>query len=163
MTLLFLTSRSWVSAVIRWVTGSEASHVAIGMDLHGVPILMHADVGGAQVSLRSKVLQGHSVVAEYDCLTIPATHIVGSVACLGERYDYVGFFGYAVVIAARHLGRRVKNPLASPRAMVCSEFVLSLDTRGEYVPPWSVLDPERTTPEDLLAICRARIDLFAKL
>jgi hypothetical protein len=163
MTLLFLTSRSWISAVIRWFTEGKASHVAIGMELHGVPILMHADVGGVQVSLRSKVLQGHSIVAEYECLTIPETHIYGAVACLGERYDYVGLFGYALVIAARHIGKRVKNPFASPRAMVCSEFVLSLDRTGEFVPPWAFLDPEQTTPEDLLGICRGRIDLFTQL
>jgi len=158
-----MTSRSWLSAVIRWVTGGNASHVAIGLDLNGVPVFLHADMGGVHLSLRSKVMQGHSLVAEYRCMTIPDGHVVGAVAHLGERYDYVGLFGYALVLAARHIGKRVKNPFASPRAMVCSEFVLSLDRAGEFVPPWAFLDPEQTTPEDLLGICRGRIDLFTQL
>jgi len=163
MTLVFLTSRSWISSAIRWVTGSEASHVAICLELQGIPVFLHATVGGVQVSLRSKMMLGHSLVAEYECLTIPKGYVVGAAAHLGDRYDYVGIFGFALVIAARRIGRRIRNPFASPRAEVCSELVLSLDPRGECVPPWAFLDPERTTPEDLLEVCRGRIDLFARV
>lgn len=164
MTLVFLTTRGVLSRLIRWATNSAASHVAIGVDLAGVPLLLQADIGGVQTTLRERFIQrGHVVVAEYECATLPPIALAGAVSCIGEHYDYVGLLGYAFVMLGRHFGRKVRNPLASSKATVCSEFVLSLDPRGEHVPDWATLAADRTSPEDLLQVCRSRADLFTKL
>jgi hypothetical protein len=161
VTLVFTTTGSWVSAIIRWFTGGIASHVAIGTDLHGVPVLLHADVGGVQLSHRGRFFGdfgSNAVVAEYRFVgDVAEARLARAVAHLGDRYDYAGLFGYAPVMVARWLGKKIRNPLASPRAMVCSEFVLLLDVGGDLVPAWQGLDPERTTPEDLLAICKESV------
>jgi hypothetical protein len=101
------------------------------------------------------MLQSHFVVAEYGFVSTSAsTRLARAAAHLGDRYDYVGLFGYIPVMIARWLGRKIKNPLAEPGAMVCSEFVLSLDQDGDLVPEWDGISTTGTTPSDLLKICR---------
>jgi len=54
----------------------------------------------------------------------------------------------------RYLGWAIKRPLTSPRAVVCSEFVARLNLAS-----FATLDPEKTTPKDLLAVCLASSEL----
>jgi len=150
--LVFTASNDLLSRSIRWFTNGRASHVAIGAQLCGVPVLIHATVGGVLVSPRAKWLRGRKLVAEYAFTNGSGVDVAGAVKRLGERYDYVGLFGFVPILVARWFGVRIRNPFASPRAVVCSELVLRAD-KYNNVKEWRGMDPERTSPADLLEAC----------
>jgi hypothetical protein len=156
-TLIFTTSSSLLSRVIRWFTRSACSHVAIGTELAGMPVLVHATAGGVQVTARSEWLASNQLVAEYAFRRPSDASLRHALKHLGEKYDYLALIGFAVAIAAwRLLKVWMRNPFASPRAMVCSEFVLHLDHAGR-IPEWRGLDPERTHAQDLLTHCEEEV------
>lgn len=148
MTVIFTTSSSPLSWLIRWATGSKVSHVGIGTTLHGVPVVIHADVGGVQVATRAKFLQHQSIYAEFSPIDEPVDlRMSAAVLSIGEGYDYFGLFGLAVVVLAwRWLRLRLRNFAASPRAVVCSELV----TRALGLP-----NADATSPQVLLETCEA--------
>lgn len=151
VTLIFTTAKgfSLMSRLIRWWTRSEASHVAIGVEMFGVQLLLHATKGGVKFEPRAKYLRGNKVVREVRFRHPEALELDAAVRMLGTKYDYLSLLGYALLIPLwRHLKVWIKNPFASPSAVVCSEFVLALDPD---LPEWKGLDPERTTAQDLLS------------
>jgi hypothetical protein len=154
VTIVF-TTRDWLFArLIRKITKSPTSHVAMGGMIHGVPILVHADYGGVQVSPLTKYLRQNRVVAIYRPKGVDLVpSICSAVQAIGQGYDYVGLFGYAWVMVARRFGRKVKNPLASAAGTVCSELVTRVCQA--MVPGWRDIEPEETTPEDLLELVAA--------
>jgi len=156
VTLVFTTTTSPVSQAIRWVTGSRVSHVAIGLSWEDVPVIVEATTGGVKNSPRVLWAKDHILVAEYTFKPSVVVDLSEAIATIGAAYDYVGLAGYLVVLLGRRLGRKLKNPLASEKAMVCSEFVLCLN-KEKTIPEWKDLDPEATTPEDLFRICEKAV------
>jgi hypothetical protein len=139
------------------------SHVAIGgLELNGVPVVLHASVGGVQVTPRSSFLYSHTLVSEYAFQNVEVD-VPGAIVALGERYDYVGLFGYVVVAVGRWFGKKLKNPFASPHATVCSEFVFALDRDKSRLPEWSSLVPSSTEPQDLVEIARLHSEHFERV
>lgn len=164
LSIVFTVSDSFVSKAIRWVTKSETSHVAIGTEIFGVPVFMHSTVGGVQITPRERYLKNNRVVAEYvanvDVESKLRNNVMKVAEYLGEKYDYIGLVGYAILIFAWRLFRKkIKNPLASPTAMVCSEFVVHLNADGD-IPEWDGLDPERTHPQELLERCEKEVSML---
>jgi len=142
------------------VTESEVSHVAIGTEIFGEPVLIHSaldgDTGrsGVQITPRNKWLRDNYVVAEYDIVPDVSENMGSLIKLLCERYDKMGLVGHLIVIAAKYLGKKIMNPLSRPNYWVCSRYVLKLDPSGQTIPEWAGLDPEKTTPHDLLMLCR---------
>lgn len=155
MKVTFTTADVWYAKLIRWFTRGRASHVLIGVTLFGREVFMHANVGGIQVTPRERFLYKNQVVAEFETRQeIPSDLLRMAAGHLGESYDYVGLFGFIwPMMLWRWLHLKVKNPLANARGMVCSEFVARVDTDGLVIPEFRGLDPEDTTPEDLLVLC----------
>jgi len=153
ITIIFSTSTSILSRLIRRFTRSQTSHTAIGTEMHGVPVVIEATVGGVRIFPRARWQRGRPIVAEARCLLDLERGLAHAIEHVGDRYDYKGLVGNLFVLIARWLGKKIKNPLASPKAVICSELVLHLDHEG-HVPEWKGLDPEATTPEDLLRLCR---------
>lgn len=160
-TICFTTSRSWspVSWLIRKFTGSRVSHVALCVDIYGIPVMLHATMGGVQLTLRNRFEADNHIVEEFRFkpdMTIGVYHTIAQ--HLGDRFDYVGLLGHAYVsVVWKWLKRKRRNPLASPSALVCSEFVLHVDPTKQ-IEEWKWLDPERTTPQDLLDCCQLEIN-----
>lgn len=155
-TLLFTTTNTPISRLIRWVMGSRASHTAIGLLWEDVPVVVEATTGGVKNTPRALWAKDHIVIAEYSFKPGVVVDLSEAITGLGRAYDYVGLLGYLVVLLGRRLGRKLKNPFAREAGLVCSEFVLCLDKEGS-IPEWKGLDPEATTPEDLLQICEAAV------
>jgi hypothetical protein len=159
-TLVFTTSSHWLSKTVRWMTNSITSHVCLGTEIFGEPVLIHSaldgDTGrnGVQITPRSRWLENNVIVAEYAIIPDVTDNMRPMIKLLCERYDKMGLLGYVIVIVARYLGKKIMNPLASARAYVCSRYVLKLDPGGTLIPEWKGLDPEKTTPHDLLQLCR---------
>lgn len=155
-TIVFATRKrfNFLSATIRWFTGSPASHVLIGLEWLGVPVFVHATIGGVVVSPRKKFLKSSRIVQEFRVLPNVDVNVVRMLCRLDEDYDYPALLGYGLLIAARRLFRvKMKNPFASSRGVVCSEFVVNL-RHGGIIPEWCDLDPESSTPADLLDRCK---------
>ena len=156
LTLCFTTSRSWISKAIHWFTRSRVSHVMIGCQYQGMPFFLHASSGGVQLTPRAKYLKSNVVVDEYRILPDVEVGFDHALSHLNEKYDYLTLFGWgAVILLWRWFRIKAKNPLESPTAMVCSEFVCHLDMAhggmpGKLIPEWEGLDPDKTHCQMLL-------------
>jgi len=154
ITVGFSTSSDWISRAIRWITRSRVSHAWLCLEWYGMLFIIHATVGGVKVTPRSKWESGHNkIVGEFRPKADVTEGVKHALSFLDEEYDYVGILGYIfVVFWKRWFNKKIKNILARPNAMVCSEFLVHLADKGG-IPEWRELDPERTTPKDLLEIC----------
>ena len=150
VSIIFTQSGSLFSKLIMFFTGSKTSHVMIGYDLLDTPVCIHAGPRGVVIDTRKRALKKRRVHKEFRIEH--GVHLRHAMTKLGEGYDVGGLFGFFPVWIARWLGRKIKNPFASPTAVFCSEFVLMLNQCG-CIPSFDGLDPETTTPEDLLIIC----------
>lgn len=156
ITVVFTSPKRWtlLSWLIKKFTKGKSSHVALGAELYGVPVLIHSTMGGVQVTPREKYFKSDVVVEEYAFIPDMTHGLQHAVTHLNQHYDYVGLLGYAMLLVAwRWFKKKIKNPLAAPKAMVCSEFVCHIDHEGQ-IAEWADLDPERTTPQDLIERCR---------
>ncbi len=159
--LVFTTSSHWLSRVIRWLTNSEVSHACLGTEIFGEPVLIHSaldgDTGknGVQITPRDKWLEDNIIVAEYEIIPDVTENMGPMIRLLRAKYDKMGLIGYLFVFMAMYLGRKIMNPLSHPTRYVCSRYVLQLDPHGDKIPEWKGVDPERTTPHDLLQLCRS--------
>lgn len=163
LSLAFTTGRDPVSWLIRLLTRSRCSHVAVAFDLYEMPVLVHAAVGGVRVLPRWKWFRLNKLVAEYRIRADLRDNMPFALSCIGTDYDYPGLLGFVPVLLWRWLGKKIKNPFASPRALVCSEFALQLDPNGKNIPEWRGLDPEATEPGDLLEICEKSVISFERM
>lgn len=153
----FSTSTSPVSAVIRTLTRSRASHAWFlyrDTDL-GLDMVLEA-VGSGLRLIPFEVWRHHNRVVA----TVPLGRslnqgLAHAVMWIGTRYDGGGLFGMAVVMVGRWFRRTWRNPWASSRALFCSEVVVRALQRDGF-PGAERLDPEGTSPADLMAFLGAR-------
>jgi hypothetical protein len=131
---------------------SKVSHVSLWFFLFDVPTVLEASTGGVKPQLLSTWLKKNKVIKKFKPLVDISGGLKASIKLLNEGYDYVGFIGYIPVIIARYFKKSIKNPIASSNKLICSEFVLMLDTYGE-IPEWNKLDKRSTDPETLLENC----------
>lgn len=143
--VVFTTSTSWLSRAIRWVTGGEVSHVGLVLDFFSTPVVLHASVGGVEIDKLSTFLKSRTVVAVYRSQTSLLPELSRAVQHIDEQYDYVGLLGYLVSEVFRRVGMFVRNPLARPDALVCSEFLALA---------FGLKAPENVTPQDLYDFIR---------
>ena len=156
MQLLFTTTGSWISRLIRKLTSSSVSHSALGLEWGGVPVILEADWNGVVLKVRSVWETQVKVIAEYEVL--PRLELNRALSHIGARYDYRGLLGFLWVLVAKRLGKRLNNKLASSKAMICSEFIVRLG-QG-VIEGWGQFDPETTSPADLHSWCETASSLL---
>jgi hypothetical protein len=144
-TVIFSTTNWPISWLIRTVEGVPFSHCALGT-AHGTVI--EASVAGVHRSWRCDWEKKNRVVAEFDA---PMANVAAAEREIGKRYDYPALLGFGLVVPlSRWAGFKLANPLASPKALVCSELVaLSLVGMRQM----ENVDPGQVTPKELFAIC----------
>jgi hypothetical protein len=158
LTIVFSTTQMFLSRIIRWATRSRASHVLIGSELHGIPIVIEASVGGVRILHRDHAVGPSTLVSEYVIVSDRSSDIARAVERLGDKYNYAGLIlGFPIVLLARWLGKKIKNPLRSPHEEVCAEFVTEVFSD---IPAFAKLDPSVTTPEDLIEACEKSADFL---
>jgi len=152
----FSTSRSLVSRIIRAFTRSPVSHAFLVVDdsFFGLPLVMEADRNGFVLVPFKGYADAHQVVALFEPLYPLETGVKLAAEWLGTRYDYVGVLGMFFVVVGRWFGRKVRNPLVSSRAVFCSEVLARVLMASGY-PGSDALDPDNTSPAELLAFLRA--------
>jgi len=151
--VLFSTSNHLLSRMIRWLTKSPVSHCAIRICPYGVPMVFQASVGGVQPMLESAWLKKNTVIKKFLVLPDVSTGVAKAIGMLNASYDYLALFGFLVVWWEMRRGRKVKNPLASPNMVVCSEFLLHVDA-DDKIPEWNDFEWESTFPSQLMVSCK---------
>lgn len=146
------------SRVIRWITGSKASHAWILFDdtFFGLNMVMEAtETGFRLIPYENFKAEGNDVVAVVEPPYPLDDGVHQAARWLGEKYDFAGLFGSIFVMFGRWLRRKWRNPFAGARSMFCSEAVVRVMQAARF-PGSEAFDPEATTPQDLL-------DFFVKV
>ena len=142
-----------VSSLISWFEdGSRITHAGIGLNIDGVPHILHATWPKVVLVPRSQVLQTHNVVAEFEVIPDISNEIEIAEKKVGEPYSLLTLFGYIAVVIGKYLGIGIDNPLACKSSCVCSEFVIEADSKHEIL-EFDGIDPADITPADLYFIC----------
>lgn len=146
---VYSTTEWPLSKAIRVLTKSPVSHCSIWLTVYGVPLVLQASIGGVKFACREEWLK-HNKVVKVRRFRLDVTRgLQSAIGLLNARYDYVALLGYPLVMLARWFGRKIKNPLASASAQVCSEFLLHVDAFDE-VPEWNAFEWDTTTPLELM-------------
>jgi len=155
VTVLFSNSpNNPVSWLIRTITDSFVSHTAFVVDIFGIPLVLEATWKGVEFTPFPNWLEHNRLIESYDA-DVPTEAVKAAILTLDAAYDVVGLLGYLPVLVGRSLGLLWRNPLASPKATVCSELVyrLLMDRPG-----FRGIDPETVTPEDLRRLCAVNLE-----
>lgn len=67
---------------------------------------------------------------------------------LGEKYDFAGLFGMAIVLLGRRLKKKWKNPFRSSHSQFCTDFVANVFISAKF-PGTESADPETTDIKDI--------------
>ncbi len=159
--IIFTASKTWFGRAIRWLTNGTVSHAMLEYDskLWGGRWVAEATIGGVRKVPSHKAK--HNVVCEYRLKADPQKGCEAIREYFGNAYDYVDLFWTAwFIIAWRWLKMKVKKPLSSTKAQVCSELM------ARFVQPYldgSDWDPETVTPEGLRKFCEMSDGLFEKV
>lgn len=151
----FSTTNALLSRLIRRLTGSRASHaflVCRDVDFER-DMVMEAVGDGFRIVAYDRFQRHNTVVAELAPAHSIERGLRRAVDWLGSAYDTRGLAGMLVVLIRRWLrlrtrSVRLRNPFARSRALFCSEAVARACRWADY--PGFDLDPESTTPQDLL-------------
>lgn len=161
----FSTTDVWLSRLIRAGTGSKYSHcwVRHGSDVWGGTWVTHAD----WPVVRQWPWRSASRKWTVQQLYRPRFDIKPALAAVRadfeSRYDVPGLLGMVFVeLAWRWFHRRIKNPLASPAAVFCSEFLASI-LKAAKLPGTEDWDTEAMAPEDVADYCAANGALFERV
>lgn len=151
----FSTTNKLLSRIIRKLTRSRASHAFLvyrDVDF-GRDMVMEAVGHGFRLVPYDGFQRRNTIVAEITPAYSIEQGLRRAVDWLGANYDKGGLVGMAYLLVLRWLrlrsrSVRLKNPLAASRALFCSEAVARACAWSKY--PGFDLDPESTTPQDLL-------------
>lgn len=154
-----MTKCNPLSALVRWVTNSKASHcfLIINDPLMKYELILQASIGGIQLTSYDIFKKRHTIVQEFD--TGPKMIIGLQSMCnqIGDTYNYVGLFGMIFVMLGRWFKKKFNNPFHSATSMFCSEAVCLAVQAANY--PWfKDLKDYDTDPNDLLLICSTNKD-----
>jgi hypothetical protein len=154
----FSTTDALLSRLIRRLTRSRVSHAWLvyrDVDFDR-EMVMEAVGAGFRIVPLDKFARHNRIVEIVTPRYSIDEGLKAAVDWLGEGYDRRGLVGMALLLLFRALRRRtrgVRNLIASPRALFCSEAVARACRASGY--PGFERDPETTTPQDLYAFFQA--------
>jgi hypothetical protein len=146
-TIIFVSSKSWVSKAIQFITGGNVTHAIIGgFTIESADIVMHSATSGVAFLPREKALVGCDIVGEF--AISHDVNIKQLLNDLGQPYDYLEMLGYVWVYLGKLIKQRWHNPLGSSQSFVCVELIMSMN-----LPELNQLDKHATSPQDLYNAC----------
>ena len=150
----FSTPKIWnpISWLVRKFTKSRASHawVAYHDPMLGIDVVAEAHEFGFRIIRYDKFIKRNNVVAIFRLNQPPQKVMRKMSEWLGTMYDFAGLIGMGLSILGRYFGlKAIKNPFHSADAVFCSESVVRVMKDLDPV-RYEKLDPENTTPQDLL-------------
>jgi len=161
----FSTTGVWLSRLIRWATRAKYSHcwVRHGSEVWGGLWVTQADWPVVRTWPWRAASRSWTVKKLYR----PRFDIHPALARVRrdfeDPYDIAGLFGMVLVtIMLKWFKRRIKNPLASPSGVFCSEFVAKILVEAK-LPGTEHWDPQGMTPKQVEAYCAKHDELFEVL
>ena len=152
MIIGFSSTTNILSRIIMWATHSKASHSFLIFEVADEPIIIQSSIHGVECMNYYRFLEGHKIVAKYklsDKLEEQEA-LSASIKLLNSPYDFLSVFGFGWVLFCKMFGKKVKNPFPNRNAYQCSEFVLTVLKAAGLNGKLKDLDPELTSPEDLI-------------
>lgn len=118
--ILFTTTSTPGSVLIRKITGEPVSHCAIRFD----DLVVHAAIGGVQVNSYEKFAAEHVIALR---VSLSEGDIQKTAPYLGDRYDYGAllFLGVRYILKSIGLPTPKVNLWQSANMYICTEFVTS--------------------------------------
>jgi len=155
ITVGFSTHGGLLSWLIRKATRSPASHAWILYDdpTFGERMVLESTALGFHLSPFDGWSHHNRVVEVFDFEAPLSDGLKAVTQFLGERYDVGGLLGMPIVLLGRWMRRKWLNPFRSSKAVFCSEAVVRT-LQGARVAGSLELDPEGTSPGDLLEFCQ---------
>lgn len=143
------TTATWLAWVIRWFTGQKPSHAWISYwdETNNCRVVMEAEA-------RMRVVPWDWWIEAdpgkrmwvYACKVDLLPGVNEYFKLVGTRYDYKNLIWHAL---KRFLGTWLRRPWRSPARVLCSELLVRIMKLCQ-VPSVEKLDPESTTPGDLV-------------
>lgn len=158
ITIGFSASNSIIGRIIRWFTKGRVSHAYAtyySETLQNV-FVIEATFWGYKLTPHNKWIKKNKIVAEFKCSRDLSSGLIHVSKWLGGTYDFWSALGLG---ARRWFGKLYRNPFRDPNKLHCSEAVTLLLHGAKLAED---LDPESTTPEDLLEFCE-KSDLFEEI
>jgi hypothetical protein len=159
VSIVFYSGDSVPSKVIRWFTKSTVNHTAILYESQdwGTDILIEAASNGVICHPSSREPK-----CEYVILDTKAFSKLKTITdYLGEFYDYAGIVKFGIFLLWWKLFKtKVRKPLNSTKGQFCSELVARY---MQSLTGISIKNPQWTSPEDLLKLCKQNPDLFIRI
>jgi hypothetical protein len=144
----FSTTNQLISRIIRWFTKATTSHCFFVFDLFGKAWILQSDFFGVVVLPAEKFLKSNTLVAMAPIPELGEQDLARAMEHLGGAYDFGGLLGGIWPVIGRWFKKKWSNPWENPKALFCSEFVVtSLQMSG--FPGADKLVASETTPEDL--------------
>lgn len=139
-----------LSAIIRFLTKSKASHCFVVTNLYGKDLVVQSGEFGVGLDYYTRFAKKNNVVLKYE-ISVPneqkAMEYVMSQ--MGASYDYLGLLGAGWVVLMRMFGKKVKNPLSQNGELFCSQFVVKTLCAGQRE-DYCALDAATISPEELI-------------
>jgi hypothetical protein len=158
VTIGFFANNDLLAKIIGFFEGSPITHSAIGFEKDGKQYWLHAARYGAQIVDRGYL---GGLCAEFPVLSNIQGEVELAEQKVGEPYSQLTLIGFAAIILAKHFGIAIDNPFYEKSAVVCSEFVIEVDSQ-HLIHEFDGLDPADITPALLFDIC-SRGDSFKRL
>lgn len=144
----FSTTNSWWSRLIRWFTEAQVSHsyVRIYDEYLKTPLIIHADIPGVIVEHADIFDQQNIIIEEFEIEDERLKEGVrNNLKHLRKKYDWWDIFNWALVLKfKRWFKRKVNNPMADPKKLICVDLVARiLNDSGITHLPIGDLHPKR--------------------
>jgi len=155
-TVGFCADSSFLSRAVRWITRGDWSHTFIvAGHVGGVEVVIEADRGEVRLSRLDQYMTGYTTMffEPVDGVMDIGAGICTAMSHLTVRYGFMQVIGIAVVLTLRRMtGLSIPNPFRS--GDICSELDLRFLGAADPAGPWSGMDPDTTTPEDVFEYLR---------
>jgi hypothetical protein len=163
--VVFTASPSFVSRAIRWVSKGRVSHVFLQHPSETWGGEWATEATWPMVLQRPAERARHNIVKEFECtFGIKA----GMHKCrneVGKWYAFEGFFliGWWLLLQ-RLLKRKIRHPFSSTKGDLCMELIIKIfKASPKLAEAAKELDPDYTTPEQLLQFCEKHPEAFNEL
>jgi uncharacterized protein YycO len=151
----FSYGNSILSVIIKRITRSQASHSYIVFCVAGEELVVQANQHGVCCENYKTFKQHSNIVVEFELNASNEQEqkiLSYALRQLLRPYDVLALLGFGWVLIGKALGTKFKQPFKNRAAYFCSELIMSSLKHGGFV--IGNVDPELTSPEDLIQILR---------
>lgn len=159
----FSKGRQFVSHIIMWLTGGKVSHTFIiyfDEDFQA-DYIFEATTWGIRIVPYDAFAKKYNVVAVFKPQYPLDKGFVELGKWLGRKYDFSGLIGMIFVLFGRWIRHKWFNPMASSKAMFCSEAVSNVLLWSGY--PGFNFRPDTVSPKELMDFCKSHGNDFDEL